>query len=85
MKRVIYSENVKKTREVTTNSVLPQTPYKSTIYWELEEQGEAYFHQWGSDYAEGPEGSCGNYTTAIIELDDGQIKNIPAEHIRFIK
>ncbi len=84
MKRVIYSENVKKTREVTTNSVLPQTPYKSTIYWELEEQGEAYFHQWGSDYAEFESGA-GNYTTAIIELDDGQIKNIPAEHIRFIK
>jgi len=83
MKRVMYSEHVKKTRE-PSNSALPDEPYKSKTYWELEEQGEAYFHQWGSNYEEFESGA-GNYTTAIIELDDGQIKNIPAEHIRFIK
>jgi len=77
MRNVMYSESVEKKRD-------PSSPSESSIYWEVEEQGEAYFHQWGSDCVEGLEGSYGNFTTAIIELRDGRIKSIRAEHIRFI-
>ncbi len=79
MRRVKYSEYVKRTREPTK----PGEPYKPIAYWQLEEQGEATFHQWGCNYEEFETGA-GNFSTAIIELDDGVIKNIPAEHIRFI-
>ena len=75
MKRVSYSEHVKKTRDPSK----PDEPYKSTEYWFLERQGQALFHLWGSDC-----NADGTFTTAVIELEDGSIKNIPAEHIRFI-
>ncbi|QFY42951.1 hypothetical protein F6R98_10280 [Candidatus Methylospira mobilis] len=45
-------------------------------------QYEAIFHQFGTNYEEF-EGGAGNFTTAIIERQDGTIGNIPVEHIRF--
>lgn len=41
------------------------------------------FHQWGSDYEEFEEGP-GNYATAIVELPDGKIENVPAGDIEFL-
>lgn len=49
--------------------------------WDLVEKGEALFHQWGRD-THSEEG--GSFSTAIIELGDGTVKNIPVEHVRFI-
>jgi hypothetical protein len=46
-------------------------------------KGEALFHQWGVDYEEFETGP-GNYSTAIIELPNGVVKNIPADQIEFI-
>lgn len=46
--------------------------------------GEATFLQFGVDYEEFETGP-GNYSTAIIELDNGEIKNFPLECIQFIK
>lgn len=50
-------------------------------------QGErdtpAIWHQWGCNYEEFDSGP-GNYSTAIIELPDGTIKNVPADDIRFL-
>lgn len=40
------------------------------------------FHQWGSAYEEFDTGP-GNYTVAIIELDDGSIKEFLPQHVRF--
>jgi len=45
-------------------------------------KGEAIFHQFGVDYEEFETGP-GNYSTAIIELPDGTVKNIPVENIEF--
>lgn len=44
---------------------------------------EGFFHQWGVDYAEF-ENNAGNFSTAIIETNNGTIENIPANLIRFI-
>ena len=41
------------------------------------------FHQWGCDYEEFEEGP-GNYSTAIVELADGTIRNVPVEMVKFI-
>ena len=45
-------------------------------------KGDATFHQFGVDYEEFETGP-GNFSTAIIELPDGTIKNIPVELIEF--
>ena len=70
MKRVIYSEHV----NIKTDT---------RSYLELQEKGEAEFLQFGVDY-EDLEHGPGNYSTAIIKLDDGTIKNIPCEYVKFI-
>lgn len=70
MRKVIYSEYVKKTGG-------------DRRYSELEEMGEAVFHQFGIDYQEFESGGA-PYTTAIIELPDGSMKNIAVENVRFI-
>lgn len=44
--------------------------------------GNGIFHQWGCDYKEFETGP-GNYSTAIIEMPDGSIKNVPVELIIF--
>jgi len=51
-------------------------------YYKKRLAGIAEFHQFGFDYEEFETGP-GNYSTAIIELPDGSIKNIPAEMIKF--
>ena len=44
---------------------------------------EGIFHQFGCDYEEFETGA-GNYSTAIVELETGEIRNIPVEMIVFI-
>lgn len=44
--------------------------------------GVGLFHEFGCDYEEFDSGA-GNYSTAIIELEDGAIKNIPVELVVF--
>ena len=46
-------------------------------------QGTALFHEFGVDYEEFESGH-GNYSTAIIELPDGTIKNVYVTCIQFI-
>jgi hypothetical protein len=47
-------------------------------------KGEGTFHQFGVGYEEFESGP-GNFSTAIIELPDGSIKNHSVELIEFIK
>ena len=44
---------------------------------------EAIFHQFGVAYEEFENGP-GNYSTAIVEYDDGSVGNVPVELIEFI-
>ena len=65
---------------------------KYVDYWEYEKnekgiydkvlKGQAIFHQFGIDFEECETG-VGNYSTAIIELPDGSVKNIPVENVAF--
>ena len=77
MRKVIYSEYVQNGTEETIGS----HSYSMKPKWELKEQGEAIFHQWGRDTHSDEDGS---FSTAIIELEDGTVKNIPAEQVRFV-
>lgn len=44
--------------------------------------GNGIFHQFGVDYEEFETGA-GNYSTAIVEMPDGSVKNVPVEMIVF--
>jgi len=44
--------------------------------------GNGYFHQFGVDYEEFETGP-GNYSTAIVEMPDGTVKNVPVKLIEF--
>jgi len=41
---------------------------------------EGIFHQFGINYEAGP----GHFTTAIVEMIDGSIVNVPVESVKFI-
>lgn len=45
---------------------------------------QGYFHQWGSDY-EDYESGPGNFSTAIVEMDDGTVENVYVEMISFVE
>lgn len=46
-------------------------------------KGLAWFHQFGQDHEEFENGP-GNYPIAIIELDNGEVKVILAQDIKFL-
>lgn len=48
--------------------------------WEKVYMGQALLLQFGIDFEE-LEGGIGHYSTAIIELPDGSVKNVPVENI----
>jgi len=48
------------------------------------EIAQGYFHQWGCDFEECDTG-CGNYSTAIVEKDNGEVVNVPADMIKFLE
>jgi len=44
--------------------------------------GHGIFHQFGCDYEEFESGP-GNYTTAIVEMSDGSVRNVPVDMVVF--
>ncbi|MCP4706126.1 MAG: hypothetical protein GY865_16120 [candidate division Zixibacteria bacterium] len=51
-------------------------------YWAKKYQGMAVFHEFGIDYEE-LDNCIRSFSTAILELPDGSIKNLPVELIAF--
>lgn len=54
-----------------------------TDYTQKDEEYRATFHQFGCSYEESGYG-FGNYSTAIVEKEDGKILNPAVERIKFI-
>jgi len=55
---------------------------KEALYdtpFEKREIGAGNFHQFGVNCEEG----AGNYSTAIVEMPNGEVKNVPVDLIRF--
>lgn len=46
--------------------------------------GSGKFHQFGVDYEELNDG-VGNFSTAIVEMPDGKVVNVPVDLIEFIE
>lgn len=51
----------------------------------LIETGEGVFVQYGVDFEEAGDGGICQYTSAIVEMPDGRVRNIPLHLIRFLK
>ncbi|MCK4822305.1 hypothetical protein KA005_41465 [bacterium] len=58
-----------------------ETPYPTKRH--KIKDGIGIFHQFGVNYEEFDSGP-GNYTTAIVEMPDGSVKNVPVENIKFL-
>lgn len=70
-------------RPVTVYEYIPLNQQGSyTTPQPMQEIGKGIFHQWGQDCFE-TETHVGTYTTAIVEMEDGTVKNLPVELIRF--
>ena len=48
------------------------------------EDGEGIFAQYGTDFAETRDGGICHYTSAIVEMPDGRVRNMPLHMIRFL-
>jgi len=55
---------------------------KGATHFEKVYIGSGMFHQFGCDHEEF-ENCAGNYSTAIVEMPDGSVKNVPVELIVF--
>ena len=60
-----------------------EKPISPASVWTKTEADIGLFHQFGVDYEEFDSGP-GNYTTAIVEMPDGTVKNVPVENIKFL-
>lgn len=49
------------------------------------ETGEGLFEQYGVNFDETRDGCICQYTSAIVEMPDGRVQNIPLHLIRFLK
>lgn len=60
-----------------------EKPVSPSSTWNKIEDGIGIFIQYGVNYEEFDAGP-GNFTTAIIEMPDGTVKNVPVENIQFL-
>lgn len=68
-------------RDVTLLEYYKPDDYKGGS-WSVREAGKGKFHTWGVDYEEFEAGP-GNFSTAIVEMPDGTVRNWRADMIRF--
>jgi len=73
-----------KTRKVLIFKWEKQNRPNGSSFYALAKDGAALFHQWGISYEEFEDGP-GQYSTAIIEREDGTVENVPVELIKFIE
>ena len=53
-------------------------------HWEEDYNNEGLFHQWANSYEEFESGP-GNFTIALVEIEDGTIVEVLPCNIKFIK
>lgn len=87
LRRVKLFKNEQVEEKVPPTGDGPQV-VRTRKVWKKFPDGEGLFHRWGLDYEELDNGvglAAGNYTVAIVELDDGTVKLMSVDDIQFIK
>lgn len=81
MRKVLFKKWVKEVKiKISEFSWRTQ---EGTGCWEKEFTNEGVFHQWANAYEEFETGA-GNYTVALIELENGEIESVLPMNIKFI-
>lgn len=62
---------------------MPDTSYYKQYTTEKQLVGTGIFHGFGNNFEEFETGP-GNFSTAIVEMPDGSIRNTPVEMVKFI-
>ena len=80
---LVFEHNIKIPKETTR----PVTVFKwerseGETYYEKVELGKGNFHQFGVDYTDCEYGT-GAFSTAIVEMPDGVVVNVPVNLIKF--
>ena len=75
MRRVLFKKWIPLKRE-------EGNPIDNTQGWEKDFINEGLFHQWAPNYEE-YDNSAGNYTVALIELQDGTIEEVLPSNLKF--
>lgn len=60
-----------------------EKPIPPSLTWNKIRDKVGVFHQFGINYEE-LEGGPGSFTTAIVEMPDGTVENIPVKNIKFL-
>lgn len=81
LRKVVFNKWIPKVEEKQSYG---STTKVGTGCWETEFKNEGLFHQWGYAYEESSEG-FGNYTVAIVELQDGTVIEVLPSNVKFIK
>ncbi len=81
MRKVLFKKWIKK--ELVQGSSF-QRPKEGTGCWESDFLHEGIFHQWASSYEESDAG-FGNYTVALVELQDGTIIEVLPTNMKFVE
>lgn len=82
MRKVMFKEWIPVGYE--QNNTTYKTVKVGTNCWSKDYLGQGLFHQWASSYEEFENGA-GNYTVALVELEDGTIKEVLPSNIKFIQ
>jgi len=69
-------------REVLISKRIVTTRGTGTVV-DTVKDGRGWFHGWGTNFEELRDG-VGQFSTAIIEREDGRIDNVPAELVQFV-
>lgn len=74
---------MEKGRAVTFREYIKSDQKTHGGHFGKEYTGKGIFHQWAAGYEEFAEGP-GNYTYAIVELEDGTITEVFPRHLKFV-
>jgi len=80
MRKVKYKKWIP--REYEEDSLNVRRPVIDTNCFQAEFANSGLFHQWGNAYMESDAG-FGNYTIALIEIDNGEIIEVLPSNIKF--
>ena len=80
MRKVKYKKWI---NPIWKESQIGKTLEPNTTWWEKDYTHNGLFHQWGAAYEESSEG-FGNFTLALVEIEDGTIVEVLPCNIKFI-
>ncbi len=80
MRKVMFKQWIP---AIHNKEAVGSTLQAGTNCWEAEFKNAGIFHQWGASYEEFESGA-GNFTVALVELPNGEMKEVLPSNIKFM-